>query len=58
MVEVVILSLRGKKVPGSDNICEEHLTYAPGCVIAHLSNLFTGMLTHGYLPNSMTDGIL
>ena len=28
MVEAVILSLRGKKAPGSDNICEEQLMYA------------------------------
>ena len=58
MVEKVIQSLRGNKAPGSDNICEEHLMYAPGCVIAHISTLFTCMLIHGYLPNSMTDGII
>ena len=57
MVEKVIQSLRGIKAPGSNNICEEHLMYAPGCVIAHISTLFTCMLIHGYLPNSMTDGV-
>ena len=58
MVEKVIQSLMGNKAPGSDNICEEHLMYAPGCVIAHISTLFTCMLIHGYMPNSMTDGII
>ena len=46
MVEKVIQSLRGNKASGSDNICEEHLMYAPGCVIAHISTLFTCMLIH------------
>ena len=36
MVEKVIQSLRGNKAPGLDDICEEHLMYAPGCVIAHI----------------------
>ena len=58
MVEKVIQSLRGNKAPGSDSICEKHLMYAPGCVIVHISTLLTCMLIHGYLPNSMTDGII
>ena len=58
MIEKVIQSLRGNKAPGSNNIYEEHLMYTPDCVIAHISTLFTCMLIHGYLPNSMTDGII
>ena len=58
MVERVIQSLRGNKAPSSDSIFEEHLMYAAGCVIVHISTLFTCMLIHGYLPNSMTDGII
>ncbi len=58
MVEKVIQSLRGNNVLGSDNICEEHLMYTPDCVIAHIPTLFSCMLIHGYLPNSMTDAII
>lgn len=58
MVEKAIGALTGKKAAGSDNVSEEHLLYAPGCAIAHLANLFNGMLKHGYLPNSLTEGII
>ena len=58
MVERAISKLKGKKAPGIDGICEEHLFYAPGCVTAHLATLFTTMLRHGYIPDLLTTGVI
>ena len=44
MVEKAINKLKGNRAPGFDNICEEHLFYAPGCVTVHLAMLFNAML--------------
>ena len=57
-VEKAVKKLHGKKAPGFDGICEEHVMYAPGCVIAHLARLFTFMLRHGYIPDYLTVGIV
>ena len=57
-VEKAVKKLHGKKAPGFDGICEEHVMYAPGCVIAHLARLFTFMLRHGYITDYLTVGIV
>ena len=37
-VEKAVKKLHYKKAPGWDSICEEHIIYDPGCVMAHLAN--------------------
>ena len=50
--------MKGNKAAGIDGIYEEHIIYAPGHVIAHLAKIYTAMLKHGYLPKSLTKGLI
>ena len=58
MVQNAIQLLKGNKAAGIDGIYEEHIIYAPGCVVAHLAKIYTAMLKHGYLPKSLTKGLI
>ena len=41
------------KAPGFDNVSNEHVKYANEKLYVFLSLLYSSLLIHGFLPNSM-----
>ena len=58
LVNACIRSLKSRKTPGHDGICNEHIIYCPTSLLVHISLLFSASLRHGYVPKDFCFGII
>ena len=57
-VEKAIHQLHCNKAPDSDGITSEHILHSHLRIVIHIKFLFTMMLTHCFVPDSFTVGII
>ncbi len=51
-METAISKLHGEKSDGDGQLWSHHITYAPDELSVHLSVLMTGIIVHGYNPQT------
>jgi len=49
--KLISLKLKLGKAPGVDNIVAEHIVYCHPAAVFYLTNLFSMMICHGYVPS-------
>ncbi|XP_053398165.1 uncharacterized protein LOC128556626 [Mercenaria mercenaria] len=57
-VSKAIETLPKGKACGEDNISYEHLIFGKAVISSALANMYTHMLRHGYIPDSLKRGII
>ena len=53
IVRECLKSIKLGKAAGLDGLAAEHFVYSHKIISVHLSLLFTGLLSHGYLPATL-----
>ena len=51
-------SIKLGKAAGLDGLAAEHFVYSHKIISVHLSLLFTGLLSHGYLPAALMKSVI
>ena len=58
VIERCIKLLKLNKDADYDGIVSEHIIYSHPCIVVHLKLLFNMMLSHGYVPDAFSFGIV
>ena len=58
LIEMCVKHLNSCRAAGADRLVAEHIVHATTSLIIHLKLLFSLFLSHGYVPDAFSFGLL